>query len=333
MKSCYNFIEAIHFQSYVKRKGRTMTTASRSAASLIFLISCFPAVTPAQVGSMPEALFGAHGLSLGRSAVISAHEALSASWNPAGITTFKRIIASAAFINSPVADAAHSSFGIVIPTKRYGNFGVSFFHIGIGFVARDENGSIIGDASAQHNHLLLTYGRHLSKAISIGLNVKFVEQKLIGKSATLENPGIDFGMFYRLPSSPELFRNLVLGIAIDNFAKPSLKFGQVRDALPREARFIAEKAITMGDGQLTLVSNWAYREYYFHQNKTAWHGGVEYSYKSTVALRAGVNESLFSAGIGLQYKGLIIDYAHIRSPSASEAFSPATSALSLTYQF
>jgi hypothetical protein len=53
--------------------------------SLMITALAFAASAPAQIGSLPETAFGAHGLALGRSAMASSHDALSGSWNPASI--------------------------------------------------------------------------------------------------------------------------------------------------------------------------------------------------------------------------------------------------------
>ena len=194
-----------------------MKTVTRLTAALIVLLFCSPIVTVAQIGSPPEALFGAQGLSLGRSAILSPHDALAVSWNPAGITALQRVTVSVASGSLLTDDASHTSVGFVIPTRRFGHFGVSFFQIMLGILARDAD------------------------------NVGFSES-------------------------------------------------------------------------------------YFN-HKTKFHGGVEYSHSSTIALRAGLYDSQFSAGVGLQFKGLIIDYARNNWQIESDGWSSSTDALTLTYQF
>ena len=189
----------------------------------------------------------------------------------------------------------------------------------------------IGRNEFTHRHLLLAYGKNFSEAFAVGVNVKFIDQDLAGQSATLENPGIDLGLSYRFQASQVLLRNLAIGIAVDNFVKPSLQLARFSETLPREARLMAEKSIALGEGKLTLVSNVGFLEYYFNQNKTRFHGGVEYSHQSTIALRAGLNDAQFSAGASLQFKGAQLDYA--RNYVVSENFSSATDAVTLTYQF
>lgn len=311
-----------------------MKTFNRILNRVIVFLFFYPSFAHTQIGSIPEVGFGSRGLSLGHSAMSSSHDALAISWNPAGVATLKKITATV-FYSKFNFDAVNSSYGIVIPSRRYGNFGFSFFRIDVdGITLRDKFGEPLKKGSYLYNHLLFSYGRNLLEVFAIGLNVKFVEQNFAGMSATLENPGIDLGISYHFSNAQVFLRNFVVGFAIDNFVKPSLNFNRFSEALPREARLIAEKMIELGDGELTLVSNVGFSQYNFTQAKTRFHGGVEYSYRSTIALRAGLNESQFSAGVGLQFKGLIIDYARNQQQQIeSDGLSSSTNALTLTYQF
>lgn len=106
-----------------------MKTTNGLAVSLAVLAFIFPSLMNAQIGSQPEAALGAHSLALGKSAVVSPHDALSSSWNPAGITGLEKNTVTVFFSKPPfINDAIQSSYGLIIPTRQYGNFGVSFFH-------------------------------------------------------------------------------------------------------------------------------------------------------------------------------------------------------------
>ncbi len=307
-----------------------MKTTICLTTSLVILAFVFPSVTHAQIGSLPEAAFGAHGLALGKNAVASPHDALSNSWNPAGITGLEKNTATVFFSKLPFTnDAIQSSYGLVIPTRKYGYFGASFFHLGIGgVITRAQIGETIGTTSFKQDHLLFTYGRTFANTLAVGVNVKFVEQSMGGLNAVLENPGIDFGMLYRFQSAHTFLRKLTVGIAIDNLAKPALKLSHQREALPRETRLMAEKELRIGDGKLTLLSNLAFPE----AVASRLHWGIEYSYKSAIALRTGYDGNRFNTGAGLKFKGLIVDYALSQRREGSDIVSP-TSAIALTYQF
>jgi hypothetical protein len=150
-------------------------TTSLAAFFAVFAF-IFPSLTNAQIGSPPEAAFGAHGLALGKSAVASPHDALSSSWNPAGITRLEKSTATGFFSKLPfISTAILSSYGLVIPTRKFGSFGVSFFHFGIGgIIARDVNGEATGTLSFKQDHLLFTYGRTFANNLAVGFTVKFV---------------------------------------------------------------------------------------------------------------------------------------------------------------
>lgn len=310
-----------------------MNTPKYLAALEVILAFIFPVLTKAQIGSVPEAAFGAHGLALGKSAVASPHDALSSSWNPAGITGLEKKTATVFFSKLPFSnDAIQSSYGLVIPTRQYGHFGVSFFHVGIGgIIGRDVNGEATGTTSFKQDHLLFTYGRTFANNLAAGFNVKFVEQSMAGFNSVLENPGLDYGMLYRFQSPHAFLRKLTVGIAIDNLAKPALKLSRQSETLPRETRLIAEKELSLGEGKLTVLGNLAFPEPSLSSDRTRLHWGVEYAYKSAMALRLGVNGSRFNAGAGLKFKGLIVDYALSEWREGSDITS-LTSAIALTYQ-
>jgi hypothetical protein len=151
---------------------------------------------------------------------------------------------------------------------------------------------------------------------------------MAGFNAVMENPGVDFGMLYRLPGSQVFLKNLTLGIAVDNLAKPALKLSRQREALPRETRLMAEKAFGLGEGKLTLLSNFTFPE----TVASRLHWGIEYSHKSAIALRTGYDGNRFGAGAGLKFKGFIVDYALNDQLNDSRAVS-VTNAIALTYQF
>ncbi len=224
-------------------------------------------LTSAQTGSLPEAGFGAHGLSLGRSAIASPHDALSNSWNPASMTRLEKITITA-FYSRLLSDALSSNVGIVMPTYRYGYFGVSFFQTRIKEInIRNISGQKSGEyLSYKNNHLLFIYGRNFSNAVAAGFSLKFVAQNFFGHSSTLENPGVDFGFLYYFKSSHQLLRKLSVGIAVDNLVKPTLKLAEKRETLPYEVRFMTEKELRVGDGKLTLLSNLSFLKAFLLQD-------------------------------------------------------------------
>lgn len=300
------------------------------AATIIWI---FPISSFAQIGSMPETLFGAQSLALGRSALITPYDALAMSWNPAGVTALQRVTASVAFGSLPANDDSHTSMGFVIPTRRLGYFGVSFFQTRISFTRRGDTGQELGNANDTQRQLLFTYGKNFSAAFAIGINVKFIGWDLGGEAATVENPGVDFGVTYRLQESSSLLKNLAFGIAIDNFIKPATKFYQIRESRPAEIRLMAEKTFILGENKLTLVGNEGFLESNFSQMKNRFVAGIEYFHRSTVALRFGWYGENFSIGTGLQFKGVRLDYARNHWQRASESLSSTTDIVTLTYQF
>ena len=80
-------------------------------AALVFIL---PSLTNAQIGSQPEAAFGARGLALGKIAMASPHDALSSSWNPAGIAGLEKNMVTVFYGNRLGAGAGVKFKGFII---------------------------------------------------------------------------------------------------------------------------------------------------------------------------------------------------------------------------
>lgn len=285
----------------------------------------------AQYGSLPEFNSGARGLALGQSALITSRDALAHAWNPAIAGSTDQITGTFAFAG-PYHDIINVSFGVLVPVHKNGAFGASYFRHSItNILLTDAIGDLIGIGAFKQEHLLLTYGRELSRSWAIGANAKFVWQSFSPNLATgPENVGIDLGVIYRAPAAHVLTRNLAFGVVIDNLVQPTLKHIEVRQHLPREVRFIAEKGFHLDKHHVNVLANiGAHEKPDRSGTKVQTRLGIEYSHARLLSLRAGFHEGNVNIGFGVQYYALELDYALF---AKSAYYTYGEHAVSLTYR-
>lgn len=163
---------------------------------------------------------------------------------------------------------------------------------------------------------LLSYARHLGSQLAAGLTAKIIRQSLPGNSSF--GIGADLGVLY-LPA-----QSLTLGLKVSDVTTTLLSWDSGR-------RETIAPTVTLGGqytrafdplrGIITLAGD---MDVSFDNRQTAsgvsfgdWvlgadlHGGVEYWYARTVALRAGATTNAFTGGAGFRYRGFGIDYAFV----------------------
>ncbi|NUO80555.1 hypothetical protein HUU05_10795 [candidate division KSB1 bacterium] len=286
-------------------------------ALLTFALMLIAVESHAQYGSLPEFNYGARGLALGQSAMISSRDALATAWNPASACSVERFTTTFARVGL-AGQADLYSLGAMLPLRQRGTLGVSYFRLITADIALvDEYSNLTGTANFTQEHLLLTYSRALSRSWALGANAKFVWQSFTPKFASgPENVGIDLGVIYRAPAAHVLTRDLAFGFAIDNLVQPSLKLDKVREYLPREYRFILEKSIQHGEHRFLAVANLgAHEKTWRSGTEVQSRFGMEYSHRRLPSLRVGLHDNKMDIGFGVQFRALVLDYARIAMPA------------------
>ncbi len=163
---------------------------------------------------------------------------------------------------------------------------------------------------------LLSYARNLGHPLAAGITAKIIRQSLPGNSSF--GIGADLGFLY-LPTS-----SLTFGLKVSDVTTTLLSWDSGR----RES---IAPSVTLG-GQFTrgfeplkgVVTFAGDMDVSFDNRQTAsgisfgdWvigadlHGGIEYWYARTVALRVGATTNAVSGGAGFRYHGFGIDYAFV----------------------
>jgi tetratricopeptide (TPR) repeat protein len=147
---------------------------------------------------------------------------------------------------------------------------------------------------------MLSYGRRLSRAASLGVTVKIVHQALDNRSDFAV--GLDAGVTARI------YRHLHLGLVAHDLARPELKLEQMKERLPTSvggglalrdlslspfARATATIEVEKSDDRDALL-----------------HTGAELTLHETLALRLGYDRDNLTIGTGLKINRMHFDYAY-----------------------
>lgn len=155
---------------------------------------------------------GARAMGLGGTFTAVASDVSTIYWNPAGITNLPTT--SIGFTHTQwFADISHDFAGISIPLSSGDFIAVSATSLSTGeqevtTIAKPEGTGVFYDV--MDLAIGLTYARQLTDRFSVGLSVKYVQQRLYNETASAIT--LDIGSYLRTG-----FHNLIIGMAIANF--------------------------------------------------------------------------------------------------------------------
>ena len=282
---------------------------------------------------------GPRAIGMGGAFVAIANDATAIYWNPAGLSRISKI--EAALIHTNWLVGTNFDFvGVVIPMGNLGSIAInvtsfSTDEMEVRTVQRPEGTGekfSVGDLSAG-----LSYAKNLTDKFSIGVNAKYISQRIWHMQA--KGYAFDIGTLFRTR-----FNGMMIGMSISNFGS-SLKlegkdvfvnydeapqFGGSNDRIPAfklTDKFplpllfrvgVAMDILKSNRNQLTIAVDAAHP----NNNTEYINLGMEYIFRNQVALRVGYknlftldNEEGFTAGVGTKLKlaggvALKIDYAY-----------------------
>lgn len=258
---------------------------------------------------------GARGIAMGGAMIADARGVEAMFWNPAGLANLQG--SEAMFSHQPyIADIGVNFAGIATNIEGFGTIGVSAKIISIGDINQtteefpDGNGIVFNPTFSV---LTVSYSRIMTYRVSIGLNLKFIQESILNSNAS--GAAADFGIIY----NPD-WHGMTLGLSIRNYGPPMSFSGSGSDR-PLDGRVgSAESA----DFELPSSFNIGLSYDLYNQERSMakfsgnfasnnfsedlWQSGMEYVYDGKYSLRAGYNYSNqddwlygFSAGAGLVY--------------------------------
>ncbi|MDD5687256.1 MAG: PorV/PorQ family protein [Elusimicrobia bacterium] len=254
----------------------------------------------------------ARAVSMGGAYVGVANDVSAISYNPAGLSQLNKseIVGQH---TKWIADTNHDFLAYARPTS-IGTIGLSIVALTQGKIeGRDENRNKTNSFSAYDVATTISYSKQImslrgvAEAISIGTNLKIIQQSIADEKAT--GVAIDIGLLTRLSAYP-----LSAGLSVQNIG-PKMTFISEGYDLPLTATiglgYTIKRAVTLAfDVKRKIIDN-----------KTEVSFGTEYAPINLLAFRLGyllpTSHSLltdfkgFGGGIGLRILNTSTDYAFI----------------------
>jgi tetratricopeptide (TPR) repeat protein len=252
---------------------------------------------------------GARALGMSGAYVGVADDATAMFWNPAGLARLDRAEVTGMHINLYFG-TPYDFLGAAYPLLDWGTFSLGAVRVATsGIVLRDEESFVIGAGEGSYDlrEYLVGYGRELPLGLRAGAVVKVDQMRLLGSSAS--GVDLDLGLQFQLPGSAGGWERLCLGVSAQNVLATPQRLDQEADLLPLNLRLGASYPLAFGgeglpQSLLTSVeldkSTW---------RSWQWRAGLEYGLRDLFFLRGGLQSDAWSAGAGLQYAGLALDYA------------------------
>lgn len=245
---------------------------------------------------------GARPVAMGESFVAVADDVYAIHYNPAGLSQTKRI--QIGLTHNVWLEKINQDFvGIVLPFGNLGSLGFSATYISMDKLEGydvDTNYEPVKteDFTASDLVVIFSGALALNKNLSIGTNLKAVQQKIENESAL--GRCLDAGILLRI-------EKLKLAAVIQNLG-PKIKFISEEDPLPQNFKFGA--AYLFGKNILTVEANKPIeKDMYFNI-------GEETTFFKILSLRIGYTTGKdigpgLSGGFGVKILSLTLDYAFV----------------------
>ncbi|MDD5354703.1 MAG: PorV/PorQ family protein, partial [bacterium] len=257
---------------------------------------------------------------MGKTFVGIADDASTTYWNPAGLATLAKPEITALYA-SLYEKTGYSFASGVLPLKlatsdqRLGTVGVAIVNLSSrGFQLRDEYNYELGEGGVSETAAIVSYGTKVQMAdsgwqMAVGANAKIVNQNINTHSDT--GYGVDLGFLWKPDSKwqtadgrlKQILKPLTIGLSIQNIIAPKLTLIEETDTYPLAAtlgfsyRFFNDTLLTAID--LNKTEN--------RQVKA--HLGTEYTLAKLFSIRAGLDETEATLGMGVQWQNYSLDYA------------------------
>jgi hypothetical protein len=191
---------------------------------------------------------------------------------------------------------------------RIGNLAFSIGNTSIDDIPiRDLPGPELGSFISQSTSFQLTYGVKVTEDISVGIAPKYLYEKIFVDDAT--GWGVDIGTLYTPP-----INGLILGLSLTDLGSLAA-FRHDRTDLPSQARIGATYSFSFNEISFRTATAFS-SEFGVSVNHVSF--GCEAIY-DPVRVRLGYNTGYeyrgFSAGLGLRYSMVTIDYGFLPSSS------------------
>lgn len=261
---------------------------------------------------------GNRAIALGGAFAAVADDASAALWNPAGLAQLERRHAAFTSTNLFGMGFSEKYVSLAYPHWRLGNFSLTLRTFGVdGIESRDDSNMLLADdLKDQELEILLAHARTLRPGLSVGGGFKLQRHSLAGYAGN--GLGFDAGVLMHPlllqggdgPAS----RSWTVGVALRNLLEPSIRLDAESVPDPRALRLGTAWRKPLGDELRGLVA--------MDLEKTGGmdsrlHLGAEVDYREQAALRLGLLSGSLTAGLGLRWRDVVVDFAFEDHPLGS----------------
>lgn len=276
-------------------------------AALILLMLASPAMGSQSAGTTGANFLkigvGARAVGMGGAFVAIANDATSSYWNPAGLSQLEQQEITFTH-NEWLQDVRYEYLGYGLPLGDKTGLGLSIIYLHMGTIAGyDREGNSTSSFTAYDAAMLLGLSRQLNQNLSLGIGVKWINQKL--ESENSESFAFDMGCLWKM-------NNFSIGLAVNNLGTP-VKFIQQEFALPSKVGLgLAYRTL---DNKLVFAADFDFP----NDTKLIFKQGVEYNYQNSLFLRSGCQyrseqsidqKTEFSFGGGFRMFNCDLDYTY-----------------------
>ncbi|MDX2475480.1 MAG: PorV/PorQ family protein [Candidatus Krumholzibacteria bacterium] len=291
-----------------------LTTRTRIAAALgLVAVACLSTATLAQDDGGGRSILaegaGNRALSLGGAYAGIADDASAVIWNPGGLGFVQRREFQATHTDLLGMGFNEQYASFVLPDWRWGVGSLTFRRFGVGGIEGRDERNVLTDTelSDAETELSFGYGREVGAYWSVGAALKLRNQSLAGYSDS--GLGADVGLLVRplaaLGVTGSSAQNLSLGLAVRNLLEPSLRLNEEPVTDPLGFRVGSAYRWHFGnEGDVLLALDVEKtRDMNAHL-----HAGLELNIVRALALRVGLNRGRLTAGAGVSWRDIGIDY-------------------------
>ena len=249
-------------------------------------------------------------LGMGGAYAAIADDASAALWNPAGLAALDRRRLEASHTTLFGMGFAETYFSFALPHWRWGNSSLTIRQFGVdGIEQRDDRNLLLADdLQDSETEILLAHGRTLRPGLDWGVGLKYQRQTLAGYA--VGELGLDAGLLVRplvLARGEAPGRDAwSVGLAVRNLLEPKIRLDRESVPDPRALRLgtawhraLAAEITGLASLDLEKTAGMGTRT----------HLGLEVGYCDLAAVRVGLLAGSFTAGLGVRWRDVAVDFA------------------------
>ena len=311
---------------------------------VVFLLQAMPIAAGDYAADFLRIGVGARSAALGGAFVAAADDPTAFYWNPAGLSNVRNIGLHVDHVPMFDGIAQYNVAGIAMPLRNNMTVAVGWIRLGVDDIPRyaplqgtrlerltkgtyRSTGLADGYFADAEDAVMVSFSKKLTfdlglgpksrmvivpMELSLGVTGKFIHQKLDDKVGV--GQGVDVGILARTVSrdrvNGEAKSWLGFGLHARDLSRTSIAWNTASKHNDR-----VESAFVLGLAGSTYFSSFDSRiTVSVDQEITPFmetHAGVEFSFLSVAALRAGLVNHSFAAGAGLSFKRFSVDYAFV----------------------